>query len=108
MYHLFIRPMSDLHCEFKEFDYHFEGEHILALAGDINTGTTGLSWANNLEVKAHDLNDVHICYVAGNHEYYGTNMAQNDKALKKMSSRHVHVLNNSDVQINGVCFLGTT
>ncbi len=105
---LFIRPLSDLHCEHNAFRYKYQGEHVIVLAGDINKGTKGIEWAKKLDIKSHDLDDVHICYVAGNHEYFGSNIDKTDKLLKGKSTKNVHYLNNSDIKINGVNFLGTT
>lgn len=100
-----IRILSDLHLE------HFDGQRdlpdveadVVVLAGDIHSHAQGLYWA------AERFTDTPIIYVAGNHEYYASQLKQLRGQLYEDGQRlGIHFLDNDAVIIDGVRFLGTT
>ncbi|VVQ15680.1 hypothetical protein PS914_05764 [Pseudomonas fluorescens] len=96
-----IQALSDIHNEFSLFNPPCLDVDVVILAGDIDTGTRGVEWANK---TFH----CPVIYVGGNHEYYKGHL---DRTLQKMRAKalsHVHFLENEQVVINGVRFLGTT
>jgi predicted phosphodiesterase len=73
----------------------------VVLAGDIYTGTRGVEWANkNFRCP--------VIYVAGNHEFYKGHLNRTLEKMREKALPHVHVLDNDEVVIDGVRFLGTT
>lgn len=65
-----IGIMTDLHMEFEEnstFDFDPEPDVFYICAGDINTSRKGLR-------KFTDKHADHMCYVLGNHDYWGHNL----------------------------------
>ena len=96
-----IHVLSDLHLEFQDFSPTLHDADVVVLAGDIDLLARGVEWANKTF-------DCPVIYVAGNHEYYKGHL---DRTLQKMREKalpHVHVLENDQVVIDGVRFLGTT
>ena len=74
----------------------------MILAGDIGEGLAGVSWAQSVFTCP-------VIYVPGNHEYYGRNIDLHDDALHDyVAGSHVHVLQNEELVLGGVRFLGTT
>jgi len=96
-----IHLLSDLHLEFQDFSPATHDADVVVLAGDIDLLARGVEWANkNFRCP--------VIYVAGNHEYYKGHL---DRTLEKMRTKafpHVYVLENDQVVIDGVRFLGTT
>ncbi len=110
---------SDLHREFLKPFFREPANNpihtskdvdVMVLAGDIDTGTRGVNWANQYY-------DCPVIYVPGNHEYYGhtlpTSYGKRESALDKMrkaADEHVHVLDADDpvAFIDGVRFIGCT
>lgn len=100
-----LRILSDLHIEcFEEGrDLPDVDADVVVLAGDIHRKTEGLAWA------AERFAGQKIIYVAGNHEFYDTNMAELRKALRSDAERlGIYLLDNDTVDIDGVRFHGTT
>lgn len=74
---------------------------VVILAGDIARPKEAVSWALGLAKP--------VLYVPGNHEFYGSSIAGAADELKQLSAgTAIHVLDNDQVIINGVRFLGTT
>lgn len=104
-----LQILSDLHNEFyKGYPPEIEktDADVIILAGDISTGTAGVSWAEEQAGKLL----VPIIYVAGNHEYYGheyygLNKLMWDTALADSNTKFLH---NEWVVIGGVRFIGST
>lgn len=65
-----LRVLSDLHLEFRALHLEPRGEDILILAGDVHRGLHGLTWAHDYALRHR----VKVAYVAGNHEYYHTDL----------------------------------
>jgi len=57
--------LSDLHLEHAPYPGPPADADAIVLAGDISTGTRGVSWAREWAA------DRPVLYVAGNHEFYG-------------------------------------
>jgi len=96
-----LHILSDLHTEFADFSPPDGDADIVILAGDIGVGLGGIEWA------ARQFPDVPVIYVPGNHEYYGHDIALTDELIRK-SAENIHVLNNDEIVLNGVRFLGST
>lgn len=105
-----IQIASDLHLEFlsrtrsAEFSLHDVDADVLVLAGDISSAPDGVSWAGSTEVTQD------VIYVPGNHEYYGKHLHKTALAMRGMAEPidWLHLLDNDEVVIGNVRFLGTT
>lgn len=100
-----ILLLSDLHLEFAPFEPVplKSAADVVVLAGDIHLGDRGISWAR----KAFPENE--IVYVPGNHEYYGGRLDTVDAQMYQAGRRlGVHVLQNAEVTLRGIRYLGTT
>jgi len=95
--------LSDLHLECSQFEAIDVGADIIVLAGDIWKGARGIGWARET-FKGKE-----IVYVPGNHEFYGAQRAEVLAAMR-VAAREcgVHLLDNDEVVIAGVRFLGAT
>lgn len=98
-----IHLLSDLHNEFQSYTPSFAASSadVVVLAGDIDIGTRGVTWARETFVCP-------VVYVPGNHEYYGGHL---DRTLEKMRAAacdRVRVLDCDEWIFNGVRFLGAT
>ncbi|MNC30714.1 3',5'-cyclic adenosine monophosphate phosphodiesterase CpdA [compost metagenome] len=96
-----IQVFSDIHNEFSLFNPPRLDVDVVVLAGDIDTGTRGVEWANK---TFH----CPVIYVAGNHEFYKGHLNRTLEKMREKALPHVHVLDNDEVVIDGVRFLGTT
>jgi len=95
--------LSDLHLEFSNLLLPATDADVIVLAGDIWKGDNGIYWARAAWP------DKPIVYVAGNHEFYGKNRLETLAKLRIAArATGVHFLDNEDVVINGVRFLGAT
>ncbi len=94
-----LHILNDLHTEFEDFEPPATDADAVVLAGDIGVGMDGLRWA-----ETH-FPDRPVIYVPGNHEFYHHDIALIDK-LKAEAPCHIHVLDDDQVIINGVRFLG--
>lgn len=103
-----IQIVSDLHLEFhktQQAGYSgidaMPGADVLILAGDIALGTNAVSVFRNWPVP--------VLYVAGNHEYYGSDIIKVNKALREQcAGTQIHFLERDAVSIGGVRFVGAT
>ena len=95
-----LHILNDLHIEFEDFTPPETDADIVILAGDIGVGTGGLQWAEA------QFQDRPVIYVPGNHEFYHHDIALIDE-LKAQAPAHIHVLNDDQVVIGGVRFLGS-
>jgi len=99
-----IQIMSDLHLEFAKYSPPVNDPDVVILAGDIATGSNGVTWAK-------EAFDVPVIYVTGNHEYYSYHASMNaifDGMRAEAMGSNVHVLDRDSFEIGGVRFLGTT
>jgi predicted phosphodiesterase len=103
-----IRIFSDLHLEFSSWHPPFEppdaDADVVVLAGDIDNGTRAIDWAERT------FPGVPVLYVPGNHEYYDGEIGAVTEALRARAaaSPNVRVLDNDELVLGDVRFLGTT
>jgi len=98
-----IHVLSDLHIEIGSYLPHEVECDVVVLAGDIGNHTSGIEWARRVWP------DQQIIYVPGNHEYYGLERTSTLQAMREAASKlRVHLLDNDEVVIGGVRFLGST
>jgi len=88
-----------LYYEQLDFDYP-EDADVIVLAGDIGEWVNGIEWAR------YRFKDKPIIYVAGNHEYYDSDLSVIDEMRSKAKALGIHFLENDTVIIDGVRFLG--
>ena len=95
--------MSDLHMELGSIKVRRLPCDVVVLAGDIHEHSKGVEWARKT------FPDQPVIYVAGNHEFYRGHW---DRTLDDMRSTaagtNVHFLEDGEVVIDGVRFLGST
>ena len=103
-----IQLLSDLHLEHSHrhppFDLPAADADVVVLAGDIDNGTRAIDWAEKtFPGKA-------VLYVPGNHEYYDADLQTAARALRARArrSRNVRLLDNDELTLDGVRFLGST
>ncbi len=101
-----IALYSDLHLEFlssvETFPEFKTDADVVVLAGDIGAGDEGVKWAKREFEQP-------VVIIAGNHEHYGRNLRQTLRVCYKAAEgSHVHFLEDDEVVIDGVRFLGCT
>jgi Icc-related predicted phosphoesterase len=100
-----IHVLSDLHLEFSNYQPSDEADQadVIVLAGDIWIKDHGVYWARATWP------DHEIVYVAGNHEFYNADRGNVISRLKEAAQETgVRFLENDEVVIGGVRFLGCT
>src|SRR5881227_2858047 len=98
-----LHVLSDLHLERGIGDVPVAEADVVVLAGDISTGTRGVEWARSWAA------DRPLIYVAGNHEFYGHSMPRLIEQLRSAAAgSSVHVLEDEQLILDGVRFLGCT
>ncbi|WP_353218986.1 metallophosphoesterase [Salinisphaera sp. S4-8] len=100
--------LSDLHLEFYDVPERAGIRDdvdcdLLVLAGDIHVGTRGIDWA------AHTF-ERPVLYVLGNHEFYGQDYTTLVHGAREAAASYpnVSLLENDEVTVDGVRFLGAT
>ena len=108
-----IQLLSDLHFEFhvdhgRAFIEALDKDacDVLVLAGDVCTVTHGLVEVLSMFCAKFR----HVVYVAGNHEFYGSDKGRTNAAIEKASRRNanLHALRRDVAEIDGVRFVGST
>jgi 3',5'-cyclic AMP phosphodiesterase CpdA len=95
--------LSDLHLERRPFTPAGADADVVVLAGDIARGTRGVEWARRWARGRP------VLYVAGNHEFYGHALpGLIDELRRAATGSSVRVLENDEVVLDGVRFLGCT
>ncbi len=98
-----LHILSDLHLEFAEFDVPKTDADVVIISGDLHIGEQGLVWA------LENFRNQEVIYVIGNHEYYrGAIPKLTDKLRKNSEGTNVHILENDELIIGDVMFLGCT
>ncbi len=100
-----IHLLSDLHLEVSNYLPHPQANaaDVIVLAGDIWSKDYAIPWARTTWP------DHRIVYVAGNHEFYHEDRAEVISSLRDSAKTHVvDFLDNDEVLIEGVRFLGCT
>lgn len=95
-----LHLISDLHLEYAPFELPDVEADVAVFAGDIAPGARGLRW---LDALADGRPKV---YVPGNHEFYGEALPALNDSLRSQAGGDVHFLENDEVVIDGVRFLG--
>ena len=95
-----LHILNDLHIEFEDFAPPVTDADVVILAGDIGLGIGGLHWADARFPNRP------VIYVSGNHEFYHHDLVLIEE-LKTQAPDHIHVLNDDQVIIDGVRFLGS-
>jgi Icc-related predicted phosphoesterase len=93
--------MSDVHNEFSVLPIPQTEADVVILAGDIHLGNRAIDWAQQFEKP--------IIYVMGNHEYYKGHFETVNQRIKEAAvGTNINVLDNDEVVIQGVRFIGGT
>ena len=96
-----LNILSDLHLGFGAMERPENDADVVVLAGDVSRPLEAAVWALRFEKP--------VIYVLGNHEFYGSSIDGAAEQLKRLcEGTHVHVLDDSDVVVDGVRFLGST
>ncbi|WP_084151277.1 metallophosphoesterase [Azohydromonas australica] len=96
-----LNILSDLHLGFGPMDRPENDADVVVLAGDISRHREAVAWALRFERP--------VIYVPGNHEFYGSCVEAVMQDLKQLCARtQVHVLDDGELVIGNVRFLGTT
>ena len=96
-----LNILSDLHLGFGAMDRPVNDADVVVLAGDISRPREAIAWALKFERP--------VLYVAGNHEFYGGSIDGALEELQRLSrGTQVQVLDEREVVMDGVRFLGTT
>ena len=96
-----LNILSDLHLSLGALALPDNDADAVILAGDIARPREAVSWASGLGKP--------VLYVPGNHEFYGGSIAGTAAELKRLcAGTRVQVLDDDEVIIEGVRFLGTT
>jgi predicted phosphodiesterase len=95
--------LSDLHLERQPFTPPPVQADVVVLAGDIAIGTSGVEWAREWADGRP------VLYVVGNHELYGHSLPALIGELRAAAAgSSIHVLENDELVVEGVRFLGCT
>jgi hypothetical protein len=98
-----VRIHSDLHLEFLDWTPPPVRADVVVLAGDIHKGAQGIQWSRR------SFPDSPIVYVPGNHEFYGGELHEVLKTLRKEAQRFgVELLDGTQLNLGGARFLGVT
>jgi predicted phosphodiesterase len=100
---LLVQILSDLHLEFGGAEIKETNADVVVLAGDTHVGTKGVLWA------LENFKDKEVIYVMGNHEYYRKAIPKLTNKVKELTKgTNVHVLENDELVLDNVRFLGCT
>lgn len=96
-----LAVLSDLHLTTSEMPPPQVECDAVILAGDIARPQQAIEWARQFSQP--------VIYIAGNHEFYGGNLPGTLRQLKELSrGTQVHVLEQEELCLGGVRFLGCT
>lgn len=103
--------ISDLHLEFGPFEFPtpMPEFNVAVFAGDIGQPIVGaIEWMAR-QRESGPLMGCPVVYVAGNHEFYRSEMKSNlAEARRVADNADIHFLHRRVVSINGVRFIGCT
>ncbi|SHJ16085.1 Calcineurin-like phosphoesterase superfamily domain-containing protein [Malonomonas rubra DSM 5091] len=100
-----IFPIADMHIEshWQQLATYRGKADVIIAAGDIHTKTDGPAELRRI------FGSREIIYIAGNHEYYGSVLKDEDERLRTACERKgIHFLQCDAVEIKGVTFVGCT
>ena len=96
-----IALYSDLHLSVHPLELPPTSADVVVLAGDLQRPATGMAWARQFAQPT--------LYVAGNHEFYGSDLASTMAELRQQAQGSpVRVLEREEWRHQGVRFLGCT
>jgi predicted phosphodiesterase len=96
-----IALLSDVHLSVNAIPFPQVEADIVVLAGDIARPAAAIEWARSCPAP--------IVYVAGNHEFYGSDLVSTYEHLNRLTyGTRIHVLERSEYVHEGVRFLGCT
>ena len=96
-----LHILSDLHLGSGGFEHPVTDADVVVLAGDIARPKDSVPWARQFGKP--------VLYVAGNHEFYGGSIDGTLETLKRAcAGSTVQVLDDSEIVLGGVRFLGST
>ena len=96
-----LNILSDLHLGFGAMDWPVNDADVVVLAGDISRPREAVAWALKF--------DKPVLYVPGNHEFYGSSIdGALDELQRLCQGTQVQVLDNRELVMGGVRFLGST
>lgn len=96
-----LNILSDLHLGVGGLEHPRNDADLVVLAGDVTRPRDAAAWALGF--------DKPVLYVLGNHEFYGGSIEGTIDELKRLcAGTHVHVLDDAEIVIDGVRFLGST
>jgi hypothetical protein len=96
-----LNILSDLHLGLGALDPPHNDADVVILAGDLARPKDAVAWASALAKP--------VLYVPGNHEFYGGSITGTLDELRELCARtHVRLLDDDEVVLDGVRFLGST
>jgi hypothetical protein len=96
-----LNILSDLHLGCGALEIPRNDADVVILAGDVARPKEAVSWALGFAKP--------VLYVPGNHEFYGGSIAGAADELKQLcAGTNIRFLDNDQVIIKGVRYLGTT
>jgi hypothetical protein len=96
-----LNILSDLHLSQGPLKIPENDADLVILAGDVARPKEAVSWASEFAKP--------VLYVPGNHEFYGGSIGGTVRELKQLcSGTKIHVLDNEELIVGGVRFLGAT
>lgn len=96
-----IQLLSDLHLSVHPMEIPHTDADVVVLAGDLQRPAAAMAWARQFAQP--------VLYVAGNHEFYGSDLVTTQAALREQASGSaVRVLEREQWHHRGVRFLGCT
>jgi predicted phosphodiesterase len=96
-----LNVLSDLHLSVGGMERPRTDADVVVLAGDIARPSQAAAWVLGF--------DKPVLYVVGNHEFYGGSLEGAVAELRRLcAGSHVHILDDDEVVIDGVRFLGST
>ena len=96
-----INVLSDLHLGLGSIERPRNDADVVVLAGDLARPREAAAWASGFGKP--------VLYVLGNHEFYGSSIDGTVNEFRRLvDGTHVRLLDDDQVVIGGVRFLGTT
>jgi predicted phosphodiesterase len=96
-----VHVLSDLHLGVHDMERPLTDADVVVLAGDIGPPRLAVAWALRF--------DRPVLYVLGNHEFYGGSIERTAAEFERLcAGTQVHVLDDREIVIGGVRFLGST
>ena len=96
-----LHILSDLHLGVQGMAQPRTDADLVVLAGDISRPEHAAPWALAF--------DKPVLYVIGNHEFYGSSLPEVKAEFhRRFDGTHVHLLDDSAIELGGVRFLGST